>query len=138
MAFYSLSTDLHNWKESHGSQPDTHAYWVALARKYDLYPKIRFNTKVLSATWDAARRGYELVVAHSDSSSPGSLADGVQTTTSFAPILVSAIGVLETPRFAEIPGLADFKGNLFHSARWDNGVALQGKRVGVVGNGASA
>ncbi|KAF5318034.1 hypothetical protein D9619_012105 [Psilocybe cf. subviscida] len=130
MSFYSLSTDLHNWKESHGAQPDTYAYWVSLARKYDLYPTIRFNTKVLSATWDATRRGYEIVVADSR-------ADGVQST-SFAPILISAIGVLEMPRFAEIPGLAAFKGEMFHSARWDSGVALQKKRVGVVGNGASA
>ncbi|KAG6919169.1 hypothetical protein DXG01_008467 [Tephrocybe rancida] len=61
---------------------------------------------------------------------------GKQATTK-AEILVSALGILEIPRFPAIPGLSEFKGNIFHSARWvDKG--LDGKQVAVIGNGASA
>lgn len=56
-----------------------------------------------------------------------------------APVLVSALGVLEVPRWPkEIKGIDNFEGSKFHAARWDHSVPLKGKRVGVIGNGASA
>ncbi|KDR82144.1 hypothetical protein GALMADRAFT_222024 [Galerina marginata CBS 339.88] len=129
MAFYSLSTDLYDWKESHGYQKDILEYWVYLAKKYNLYPHISFNCKVVSAEWDCAVNQYRIVT---EDISTGKL------KTSTAHIVISAIGVLETPRYAKIPGLELFKGDVFHSARWDSAVELKGKRVGVIGNGASA
>lgn len=55
-----------------------------------------------------------------------------------AEILISAQGILETPNIPRIPGLSKFKGDLFHSARWREDIPLEGKKVGVIGNGASA
>ncbi|KAJ7753395.1 hypothetical protein DFH07DRAFT_960235 [Mycena maculata] len=93
--------------------PDTHAYWRKLAHKYALYPHILFNHLVVSAEWNAKEALYHI-------------------------ILISAIGILEAPRFPDIAGLSSFKGEVFHSAKWDAGVDLRGKRVAVIGNGASA
>ena len=53
-------------------------------------------------------------------------------------VLIGAVGVLNTPRLPPIPGLAEFKGQCFHTARWPQGVDLKGKRVAVIGNGATS
>ena len=55
-----------------------------------------------------------------------------------AAILVSAVGILEIPKLPDIPGISRFAGDSFHSARWNNKVSLAGKRVAVIGGGASA
>ncbi|KAF8957769.1 hypothetical protein BDZ97DRAFT_84041 [Flammula alnicola] len=129
MPFFSLSTDLRNWKESHGSQEDIWEYWISLAKKYGLYPHILFNHLVTSAEWDHKSQLYNIITENT--------LTGEKTITT-AHILISAIGILETPRYARIPGLNAFKGAMFHSARWDKTVDLKGKRVGVIGNGSSA
>ena len=129
IVFYSLSTDLRNWKETHGSQKDIYEYWISLAKKYRLYDHIIFNRKVISATWDDIDQEYDIVTEDT--------VTGERSRTT-AHILISAIGVLETPRLPSIPGLENFKGEMFHSARWNPDVDLRGKRVGVVGNAASA
>jgi len=129
MAFFSLSTELRNWNESHGSQEDIYEYWVSLAKKYRLYDHIILNRKVTSAKWDDIAQEYEIITEDTVT---------CEQSRSTAHILISAIGVLETPRHANIPGLETFKGEMFHSARWNSEVDLRGKRVGVVGNGASA
>lgn len=60
-------------------------------------------------------------------------------TTTTANIIISAVGVVEQPRFPSgLKGIESFKGDLFHSARYRHDVELKGKRVGVVGNGSSA
>ncbi|KAF4615529.1 hypothetical protein D9613_003507 [Agrocybe pediades] len=131
MSFFSLSTDLQDWKSSHGSQEDILEYWLRLARKYDLYPHVIFNHKVTSADWDPKANCYHIA---SEDVRIGKIEPIVTT----ADVVISAIGVLETPRFARIPGFDTFKGEVFHSARWNDKVELRGKRVGVIGNGASA
>lgn len=60
----------------------------------------------------------------------------VRTSTT-AHIVISAMGILEVPRFADIPGISNFSGRLFHAARWEH-TDLSGKRVAVIGNAASA
>ncbi|KDR70333.1 hypothetical protein GALMADRAFT_76113, partial [Galerina marginata CBS 339.88] len=129
MSFYSLSTDLSDWKESHGYQKDILEYWVHLAEKYDLYRHISFNCKVVSVEWDSAINQYEVVTEDSATKN---------LTRSTANVVISAIGILDTPRYAAIPGLELYKGHTFHSARWDHTVELNGRRVGVIGNGSSA
>ncbi|KAJ7684236.1 hypothetical protein DFH06DRAFT_1462606 [Mycena polygramma] len=126
---YSLSTDLKpDWIHTHAFQPEIQAYLLQLALKHDLYSNIIFNRKVLSAQWDTRSHKYDIVTEGRD----GTL---IPLT---AQILVSATGILEVPRFPDIPGISRFHGNSFHSARWDNSVSLAGKRVAVVGSGASA
>ncbi|KAJ7060294.1 hypothetical protein C8F01DRAFT_1369948 [Mycena amicta] len=128
--FYSLSTDLNpDWPSTHGSQRETLDYWRKLTAKYNIYPRITFNTRVVSATWNAKEQQYHIVVEN--------VLTGDRSNTT-AKILISAIGLLEVPRFPDIPGLDSFKGAKFHSARWDTGVDLYGKRVAVIGNGASS
>ncbi|KAJ7127550.1 hypothetical protein C8R43DRAFT_696039 [Mycena crocata] len=128
--FYSASTDLNpDWPSTHGSQKDTHAYWRKLTAKYDLFPRIVFNRLVVSAEWSAKEQLYNIVTEDVPS--------GARSSTT-AKILISALGILEIPHFPSIAGLSSFKGEMFHSARWDAGVDLRGKRVAVVGNGASA
>ncbi|KAJ6500883.1 FAD/NAD-P-binding domain-containing protein [Mycena sanguinolenta] len=126
---YSLSTDLNpNWSSTLGSQPEMWAYWQNLARKYDLYRHISFNHQVISAEWNSKEQLYHIVIRN---------VMGVEFTTT-AKILISAVGVLETPRFPDIPGISLFEGDQFHSAQWNTELELRGKRVAVIGNGASA
>ncbi|KAF8205375.1 hypothetical protein K438DRAFT_1670245 [Mycena galopus ATCC 62051] len=128
--FYSASTDLNpNWSATHTPQAEMYAYWRNLATKYNLYPRIVFNRSVISAEWSVKEQLYHIIT------------EDVQSGTRFsttAKILISALGILDIPRYPDIAGLSSFKGEMFHSARWDTGVDLREKRVAVVGNGASA
>ncbi|KAJ7164408.1 hypothetical protein C8R46DRAFT_1278694, partial [Mycena filopes] len=126
---YSLSTDMKpDWIHSRAFQPAIQEYWIQLALKYDLYANIVFNRKVISAHWNIRTQKYQIITEAVD----GSLIP-VE-----AAILVSAIGLLEVPRFPDIPGISSFQGDSFHSARWNYAVPLAGKRVAVIGSGASA
>ncbi|KAJ7184661.1 hypothetical protein C8R46DRAFT_1299959 [Mycena filopes] len=126
---YSLSTDMKpDWVHSRAFQPAIQEYWIQLAFKHDLYPNIVFNRKVISAHWDIRTQKYQIITEAGD----GSL------IPLEAAILVSAIGLLEVPRFPDIPGISSFRGDSFHSARWNYAVPLAGKRVAVIGSGASA
>ena len=129
MPLYSLSTDLHDWTHSHGLQPAIQAYWVGLAQKYKLYPHITFNHAVISAEWDSSAQVYHITGRNTIT--------GEEKTVT-ANILISAVGLLDEPRYASIRGVGEFKGEMFHSARWNETVELAGKRVAVIGNGASA
>ncbi|KAG6886526.1 hypothetical protein C0992_003560 [Termitomyces sp. T32_za158] len=127
--FYSLSTDQKpDWTSSHPFQPEIRDYWDGLSEKYSLTSHIRFGKIVVKAVWEANTSCYHITTED--------VKTGTQSTTS-AEILVSALGVLEVPKSPDVPGLSDFRGTLFHSARWVD-VDLDGKRVAVIGNGASA
>ncbi|KAJ2924691.1 hypothetical protein H1R20_g12400, partial [Candolleomyces eurysporus] len=114
---------------SHGSQEEIFEYWKEVARKNNLYSHISFNHLVSSAKWNSELSLYDISVTNTITG------EHLQRT---ANILVSAVGVLENPRFADIPGVGTFKGDIFHSARWDKSVDLRGKRVAVIGSGSSA
>ncbi len=129
MVIYSLSTEKHDWSHSHGYSPDIQSYWQHLAQKYALYPSLHFQTKVTSSSWDDITKVYHIKLEN--------LRTGEKSTFD-AEVLVSAIGVLEIPRYADIPGRETFKGEMWHSARWRYDVDLKNKRVAVIGNGASA
>jgi cation diffusion facilitator CzcD-associated flavoprotein CzcO len=99
-----------------------------LTDKYSLSSHIVFGCKVVGATWDSTEQLYHIQTED--------VLTGKRSTTS-AQILISALGVLEIPKYPDIKGISDFRGTIFHSARWV-GTALDGKRVAVIGNGASA
>ncbi|KAG2129482.1 hypothetical protein DEU56DRAFT_817296 [Suillus clintonianus] len=128
--WYSLSSDLYPyWNKSHGLQPEIQAYWIKLSKKYDLYPHIAFNTKVLSVEWDDAKQQYTLIAENVFSG---------KRMTSVAHVVISAVGILEAPKIPyEIPGVRSFQGPSFHCARWPGSVDLQNKRVAVIGNASS-
>ncbi|KAJ6500898.1 hypothetical protein C8R45DRAFT_1210585 [Mycena sanguinolenta] len=128
--FYSLSTDLNpDWPSTHGTQEQIYEYWRKLAIKYEIYPRIVFNRVVVSAEWSSSEQLYHVVTQDVDS--------GPKLSTT-AKILISAVGLLHVPRLPNIPGISSFRGQAFHSARWDTGVDLRGKQVAVIGNGTSA
>lgn len=112
-----------NWSRVYATQPEILAYLKDTATAEGIYPHVRFGENVTSAQWD-------------DASGVWTVRTGRGTYRT--PALVSAAGHLSDPVYPEIPGIADFAGDLFHSARWDHSVPMEGKRIGVVGTGASA
>jgi cation diffusion facilitator CzcD-associated flavoprotein CzcO len=121
---YSFSFEPNpDWSESFSRQPEIEAYLVRTAEKHGLRAKTRFGHEVLEAAWEAERARWAI------ETSQGPLT---------ADVLVSGMGALSDPEIPAIPGLEDFAGATFHSATWDHGFDLRGKRVAVVGTGASA
>ena len=122
---YSFSFEPNwDWSRKFGLQHEIEEYLNHCADKYDVRRHIRFNTEVTDARFDEATGLWHVCTA-----------DGEERT---ANVLVSGVGQLNRPAYPNIPGLDDFKGIKFHSARWDHTQDLAGKRIAVIGNGASA
>jgi cation diffusion facilitator CzcD-associated flavoprotein CzcO len=122
---YSFSFEPNpDWSRAFASQPEILAYMERCADKYGVRPHFRFNTKVTGAAFDE-RTG--LWAVETDRGAP-----------IVARAIVSATGGLSNPSYPDLPGLASFAGRTFHSARWDASFPLAGKRVGVIGTGASS
>ncbi len=122
---YSFSFEpKHDWSRKFGLQPEIRAYMEQCAEKYGLKPHIRFNTEVVSTAFDKTSGQWEIKTRTGD--------------TLRANILVTGTGQLNRPAYPRLPGLDQFAGKTFHSARWDHNYALKGKRVAVIGTGASA
>jgi cation diffusion facilitator CzcD-associated flavoprotein CzcO len=113
-----------DWPERYARQTDILAYLEDCARSRGLYPHIRFGTEVAEARWDEAS-GHWIVRTR----------DGHAFA---AQALVTATGQLSMPVTPRLPGLASFAGTAFHSAEWRGDYDLVGKRVAVIGTGASA
>jgi cyclohexanone monooxygenase len=111
------------WTSSYSPQPEIQQYLRRLAREYGVLDKTVFDTELERAVWDDAERRWRC------RTSAGEL---------LAKTLVTGTGGLSEPRLPAIEGLESFAGPLFHSARWDHNVDLAGKRVAVIGTGASA
>ena len=118
----------HEWPNHFSPQPVLLAYFRGIADKHGLRRHIRFETQVEEAAFDEARAVWNVRIRDK--------AGKVETLTAKA--VISAVGQLNQPRFPDIPGVGDFKGPAFHSARWRHDVDLKGKRVAVIGTGASA
>ena len=118
---YSFERNPH-WSRHLSPGPEIQAYFEHTVDKYQLQNLIRFNCEVVSARFTAESR-WELVLGN------GSL--------DYADVVIAATGVLHHPRTPDIPGLDSFEGALFHTARWDHSVALDGARVGVIGTGST-
>lgn len=120
---YSLSTELNpDWSRRFSPQAEIRAYLERVVDKHELRPRIRFGSHVLSQEWLGDRW---LIRCR----------DGFTTEARF---VVNAIGALRDLRMPELPGLTSFEGPAMHSGAWDRDVQIQGKRVGVIGTGASA
>ena len=125
---YSYSfAQRHDWPSWFSTQPVLQRYFRDCAERFGLLDRIRFETEVLSCTFDEATATWAVRVRHGG---------GEETLT--AHVVVSAVGQLNRPNMPDIAGMERFAGPSFHSARWDASVDLDGKRVAVVGTGASA
>ncbi|GAA2456605.1 NAD(P)/FAD-dependent oxidoreductase [Streptomyces macrosporus] len=112
-----------DWPRNFSGQEHIRAYLERVADTFGLRPHIRFDSEVLQARWDAEELRWEVET---------------RSGTLTADMLVSATGPLSDPMIPDIPGLDGFTGKVFHSAQWDHDYDLRGKRVAVIGTGASA
>jgi cation diffusion facilitator CzcD-associated flavoprotein CzcO len=132
---YSFSFEQNpNWTREYPGQEEILQYLMGVANKYELYRYIRFNTAVDSAKWDGTAKKWKTTVSVQGAKD----AEFGSTYTITSDFLVSAVGQLNVPRFPDIPGLDEFSGKLMHSARWDWSYDLRGKKVAIIGNGATA
>lgn len=122
---YSFSFEPNpDWTRVFAPQAEIHRYLQHCARKYELEQHIRFGAHVQTAEFDEARSQWRITEV------------GGRVHT--ASLLISATGQLSRPAFPRLEGMETFKGHVFHSATWDHGYPLAGKRVAVIGTGASA
>lgn len=112
-----------DWSRSFSPQPEIWRYLEDVADRCRLRAHLRFGAEVTRAQWDPATTRWRLDTAL------GSLT---------ATIVIAAAGPLSEPSVPDVPGLDSFPGPVFHSARWDHGTDLAGRRVAVIGTGASA
>jgi len=124
---YSFSEELlqeWDWKERYSGQPENERYLNYVADKFDLRKHIRFNSRVLSAVFDEEESCWEIL-----------LEDGHRARGRF---LITSVGILSAGYIPDFEGLDSFKGAWCHTGRWPaEGMDLAGKRVGVIGTGAT-
>ena len=123
---YSFEPSDH-WTEFFAQAPELRQYFVDVMHRHDIEPHVRWETEVVRAVWDEDAAGWSVTIRSSD---------GNEETIS-ARAVISAVGQLNRPSLPDIPGLDDFEGPAFHSARWDHDVDYRGKRVALIGAGAS-
>ncbi len=112
------------WSHKYARQDEIHGYIRRCADRFGVTPQIRFRCEVVSASFDAAAGCWQVLVDNGETYS--------------ARALITAMGQLNRPAFPAVPGIDSFRGEVFHSARWRKDIDLRGKRVAVVGTGASA
>ncbi|MEV7004430.1 NAD(P)/FAD-dependent oxidoreductase [Streptomyces sp. NPDC093982] len=111
------------WPRNFSGQPHIRSYLEKITDTLELRPHIRFNSEVHAVRWDGGELHWVIKTS---------------TGTFTADVAVSATGPLSDPKIPDIPGLDGFPGKVFHSSRWDHDYDLHGKRVAVIGTGASA
>lgn len=122
---YSFSFEPNpDWSRQFAQQPEIWSYLRRCAEKYGILPHVRFGANVTSAVFDEGTSTWVVTVA-----------DGRRFR---AGVVVSGAGALSNPFTPKTPGLDTFQGETFHSANWRHDIDLRGKRVGVIGSGASA
>lgn len=127
--FYSYSFELNpNWSHYHPKGPEIHRYLSGVADKYGIRKNIRFETRVTGAVWDEAAHVWHVSIQNKDG----------EATSVRANAVILAHGLLNRWSMPKIPGLETFKGPAMHTAGWDPRVDLKGKRIAVIGTGASA
>ena len=126
---YSFSfAQTNDWVSRFSAQPDLLAYLQRMAKELGLGACIRFSSEVTEARFDDEAGAWSLTVR---------AGDGSERTHAFDAI-VCAVGQLNRPSFPALAGRDSFEGPSFHSAAWDDSVELEGRRVAVIGTGASA
>jgi cation diffusion facilitator CzcD-associated flavoprotein CzcO len=121
---YCFSFKPHGWTRTHAKQPELQKYLEETVDEHGLRHHLRLGVGVESAEWDDERHMWTV-----------RLDDG---TVDECHVLVSAVGFLNVARYPDWPGLDEFEGPAFHTARWEHQHDLTGKVVAVVGTGSSA
>jgi cation diffusion facilitator CzcD-associated flavoprotein CzcO len=121
---YSFSFMPHDWKRTHGTQPELQEYVENIIDHFGIRNHFRFSAKVDAAAWDDERALYCVRLANGDEHE--------------FEAVVSCLGILNHPKYPDWPGLDEFEGVKFHSSRWRHDVDLTGKTVAFVGTGSTA
>ncbi len=125
---YSFSFKSHDWTRTHAGQAELQKYMEETVDEFGLRPHLRLGVDVVSCTWDDDRHVWTV-----------ELDDGTgRTWQDECHVVVSSVGFLNVPQYPTWPGLDDFAGTRFHTARWEHQHDLTGKTVAVVGTGSSA
>src|SRR4051794_14005342 len=111
------------WTQTYSPQEEIRAYLERCCDEFGVRPHVRLRHEVTGAEWDEDEARWLLETDHGPVR---------------ARVVVAGLGPLAEPRYPPLDGLEDFNGRVFHSARWDHGYDLRGKRVAAVGTGASA
>jgi 4-hydroxyacetophenone monooxygenase len=126
---YSYSFEpAHHWTQYFSQQSELQAYFENVVKNHHLQDHFQFETEVVSAHWDEAAKLWRVTARNAAGEEVEYEANSV----------ISAVGQLNRPIFPDIPGVEDFAGQYCHSAAWDDAIDCRGKRVIVVGSGASA
>jgi len=125
---YSYTFAQGDWEHYFGKKPEIDGYFRDVAVNFGIFDDIQFNTEVVAARYDEAAQRWVTDLRHADGTT-----DRIESN-----VLVSAVGVFGVPRLPNIPGIERFQGQLLHTGQWDESAELTGKRVAVIGNGASA
>lgn len=122
---YSFSFELRSdWSRTFAPQSEIYDYLRHCASKYDILPHLRFSSEVSEARFDEQSAVWTVTTR-----------SGVQLRSR---LFIVGTGQLNRPAYPQLPGIEDFQGRSFHSAKWDHDYSLEGKRVAVIGTGASA
>jgi 4-hydroxyacetophenone monooxygenase len=126
---YSLSfAQRPDWSRYFAKRGELYSYLRSLADEYELEPKIRFGLEVIEASWNEQQQRWSVVARDGDGNAHSLSAN----------VLITGVGYFNRPAYPNIKGLESFAGPTMHTARWRDDVELRGKRVAVVGTGASA
>ena len=123
---YSFNQNPH-WREEYASRAAVLDYLQSSSEKFGLHEHIRYNTEVVAGVYKESDGSWNLTLRLSDGSSEHLRVQA----------LISAVGQLNRPNYPAIDNIDAFEGHAWHTARWNHGVDLTGKRVGVIGTGAS-
>jgi len=127
--FYCYSFEPNpDWTEFFAQQEELQAYFERCMEKYGVRDRIRFETEVVAADYDEKNQRWSVRIRDKDGSEE----------TLVANALISAVGQLNRPKLPDIKGRDSFQGPWMHSAQWRHDVDVEGKRIAVIGTGASA
>ncbi|HEY1058875.1 MAG TPA: NAD(P)/FAD-dependent oxidoreductase [Limnobacter sp.] len=121
---YSISHEPYNWSQMFAEQAELEEYTNHVIEKYKLREKTRTHTNVVKVEWQEELKCWRI--------------DTEQGGAVYAQILINASGPLSTPVIPNFPGRDTFKGKTFHTNNWDHSYDHRGKRVAIIGSGASA
>jgi cation diffusion facilitator CzcD-associated flavoprotein CzcO len=112
-----------DWSDTFSGQREIWDYLRGCVDRFGIRPQLRLRHTVHDAAWDEAAQRWRIRTSHGEFT---------------ARVLISATGPLSEPSIPDVPGLDSFRGTVFHSSRWQGDHDLTGRRVAVIGTGASA
>ncbi|KAJ5735284.1 uncharacterized protein N7483_000409 [Penicillium malachiteum] len=128
-AYQSTFSPNTQWTEEFAQGAEIRDYWQSVAKKYNVYQYIRFQQQVQRAEWLNEEGKWKVSIQHLDGSG--------KVYEEKLDILINAIGHFNAWKLPDYEGINNFKGALFHSSSWEHNVDLKGKRIALIGNGAS-